>query len=66
MGLHLLDFGVDSGSNLIGTRPIAAPEIVFHDRQYYIVSLLLSLKGIRIAKLSWQPAESHSIKRPTE
>lgn len=51
-----LDFGVDSDKCLISTLPVAAPEIVFHDRQYYIAALLPSLDGIRIAKLKWQPA----------
>ena len=53
-----LDFGVDSDEYLIGTLPVAAPEIVFHDGQYYIAALLPSLKGIRVAKLKWKPVEA--------
>jgi hypothetical protein len=50
-----LDFGVGSDRFLIGTLPVAAPEIVFHDGQYYIAALLPSLKGIRVARLKWEP-----------
>jgi len=53
-----LDFGVDSDEYLIGTLPVAAPEIVLHDGQYYIAALLPSLKGIRVAKLKWKPVEA--------
>jgi hypothetical protein len=53
-----LDFGVDSDEYLIGTLPVAAPEIVFHDGQYYIAALLPSLKGIRVAKLKWKTVEA--------
>jgi len=38
---------------LVGTLPVAAPEIIEYDGQTYIASLLPSLKGIRIAKLEW-------------
>jgi hypothetical protein len=51
-----LDFGVDSDQYLIGTLPVAAPEIVAHQGRYYIAALMPSLKGIRIAKLKWLPA----------
>jgi hypothetical protein len=49
---------VDSDEYLIGTLPVAAPEIVFHDGQYYIAALLPSLKGIRVAKVKWKPVEA--------
>jgi len=47
------DFGVDDDRYQIGTLPVAAPEIVLHDGQYYIAALMPTLKGIRIAKLEW-------------
>ena len=50
---NLLDFGVNDDRYLIGTLPVAAPEIIFHEGEYYMAALLPSLKGIRIAKLKW-------------
>ncbi len=50
-----LDFGVEDDKYLVCTLPVAAPEIIKHDGQYYIASLLPNLKGIRIAPLSWAP-----------
>jgi Glycosyl hydrolases family 32 N-terminal domain len=49
------DFGVahDDG-HFVCTLPIAAPEIIKHDGQYYIAGLLPSLNGIQIAKLTWE------------
>jgi SAM-dependent methyltransferase len=41
------------GIPLVGRLPVAAPEIIEHDGQTYIASLLPSLKGIRIARLEW-------------
>ena len=49
-----LDFGVDHDeSHFVCTLPIAAPEIVKHEGQYYVAALLPSLKGIQIARLQW-------------
>lgn len=47
-------FGIDDDSFLVARMPIAAPEIILHEREYYIASLLPSLKGIRIARLRWE------------
>lgn len=47
------NFGIDDDSRRVCSLPIAAPEIVRHDRQYYMASLLPGLDGIRIAKLRW-------------
>jgi hypothetical protein len=33
--------------------PVAAPEIVKHNGEYFIAALLPSLKGIQIARLEW-------------
>lgn len=52
-----LSFGVNDFRLEVGTMDIAAPEIVVHEGQYYIASLLPSLKGIRIAKLKWTDGE---------
>jgi hypothetical protein len=49
-----LNFGVDDDRCLIGTLPVAAPEIVLHEGQYYIAALMPTLKGLRIAKLKWE------------
>jgi len=36
-----------------GSLPVAAPEIIRDDDQYYIASLMPSLKGIQMARLKW-------------
>ena len=48
-----LDFGVDDDRYLVGTLPVAAPEIIHHEGRTYIAALMPSLKGIRIAELGW-------------
>jgi hypothetical protein len=48
-----LDFGVNDDRYLIGTLPVAAPEIICHEGACYIAALLPSLKGIRMARLKW-------------
>jgi hypothetical protein len=50
-----LSFGVDDDRYSIGTLPVAAPEIIEHEGQYYIAALLPGLDGIRIARLRWVP-----------
>ncbi|MGZ5566787.1 MAG: hypothetical protein ACXWKG_07215 [Limisphaerales bacterium] len=49
------DFGVahDEG-HFICTLPLAAPEIIHQGKEWFIASLLPSLKGIRIARLAWE------------
>lgn len=49
-----LDFGVGSDRCRIGTLPVAAPEIICFDNQWYIAALKPGLDGIRIARLHWQ------------
>ncbi|WP_339794648.1 hypothetical protein [uncultured Imperialibacter sp.] len=44
-------FGVDDDSNKVCSLPIAAPEIVLHEGQYYLVALTDALDGIRMARL---------------
>jgi hypothetical protein len=56
-----MDFGVDQDEgHFVCTLPVAAPEIIKHEGQYYIAALLPSLKGIRIARLEWVAAKSVS------
>jgi len=50
-------FGIDDDRNLVGTLPVAAPEIFVHEGRYYIAALNPGLDGIRIARLRWEPIE---------
>jgi hypothetical protein len=52
-----LSFGVGDDRYRIGTLPVAAPEIIHYQGQWYIAALKQSLKGIRIARLKWAKAE---------
>lgn len=45
------NFGIDDDHYFVCTLPAAAPEIIFHEGQYYMAALLPSLEGIQIAKL---------------
>ena len=47
------NFGVNDDSRLIAELPIKAPEIIFHNEQYYI-SDLEDFQGIKLAKLNWE------------
>lgn len=50
-----LNFGIDNDKeHFVCTLPVAAPEIVLEDGQYYMVALLPSLKGIQVAPLEWK------------
>ena len=48
------DFGVDNDQYLIGTLPIAAPEIIRYDGQWFIAALRPDLQGIQMASLYWK------------
>lgn len=52
-----MNFGVEDDRFLLGTLPVAAPEIVEHEGQLYIAALMPTLKGIRIAHLKFAPNE---------
>jgi len=53
-----LNFGInDDSRHLVGNLPVAAPEFIFYNNQWYVASLMPSLKGIRIAKLRWAERE---------
>ena len=47
------DFGIDSDKYLVKNLPVAAPELVKLDNQWYIAALKEDLQGIRIARLKW-------------
>lgn len=47
-------FGVDDDSKKVCTLPIAAPEIIYENGQYYIAALNPGLDGIRVTKLTWE------------
>jgi hypothetical protein len=51
------NFGIDDDRYFITHLPVAAPEIVLHEGQYYIAGLNPDLDGIRLAKLKWVPHE---------
>ncbi len=50
-----MDFGIDDDQYLVCRLPVAAPEVIRHEGEWYVASLLPSLKGIRIARLRWAP-----------
>jgi hypothetical protein len=53
-----MNFGLNQDRRfLIGTLPVAAPEIVLHDGRYYVAALRPDLKGIQIAQLRWVQGE---------
>ena len=53
-----LNFGVNDDKFLVGSLPVAAPELLQHKGQWYMASLLPSLKGIRIARMQWKAKEA--------
>jgi hypothetical protein len=50
-----MNFGINDDSKLACELPIAAPEIILFDDNFYIAALLPNLKGIRVARLIWVP-----------
>jgi len=51
-----LDFGIDDDATLLGTLPVAAPEVLRHKGRLVIAALTPALDGIRIAPLRWAQA----------
>lgn len=50
-----LDFGLNNDKDhFVCTLPVAAPEIIHQDKQWFIAALLPSLKGIQVARLTWE------------
>ncbi len=54
-----LYFGIDDNTYYVTKLPVAATEIICHDKQYYIASTMPTLDGIRIAKLKWVETSRH-------
>ncbi len=52
-----MDFGVGHDRKLVARLPVAAPEVLRHEGQWYIASLMPSLKGIHIARMKWEAAD---------
>lgn len=49
-------FGINQDERyLVGSLPVAAPEFILAGTQWYVAALLPSLKGIRMARLRWEP-----------
>jgi hypothetical protein len=48
-------FGINQDERyLVGTLPVAAPEIVRYKGEFYVAALHPNLDGIRVAKLAWR------------
>jgi hypothetical protein len=47
-------FGIDDDSRVVCTLPIAAPEIILYQGQYYLAALNNELNGVRMVKLKWE------------
>ena len=59
------DFGLDRDEgHFVCTLPVAAPEIVRQEDRFYIAALAPSLKGIRMARLEWAPADAAGAAAP--
>lgn len=52
-----LNFGINDDQYHVHTMPIAAPEVILHNGEYYLATLIHSLKGIKIAKMKWVEKE---------
>ena len=48
-----LDFGIEDDSRLVASLPVAAPELIELDGEWFIAALNPGLDGIRIARLEW-------------
>jgi hypothetical protein len=50
-----LNFRGEHGlGRMLGTLPIAAPEIIRHDGRWYVAALRPDLKGIQVARMAWE------------
>lgn len=51
-----LQFGINEDSKyLVSSLPVAAPELILKNGQWFIAALAPSLKGIRLSRLEWVP-----------
>jgi len=46
-------FGIDNDANFVTHLPVAAPELVQHEGQWYLAALDSDLEGIRVVRLNW-------------
>lgn len=53
-----LDLGIEDDSKLVATSPVAAPELIEHNGEWFIAALNPALDGIRIARLTWAPMDT--------
>lgn len=58
-----LNFGVNTDSLMTKTLPIAAPEVIKHDGEYYLTSLVRSLDGIKMTKLQFERKTRKSLNK---
>lgn len=50
-----LNFHSGEGTGrILGTLPVAAPEIIRHEGEWFVAALRPDLKGIQIARLAWE------------
>jgi len=52
-----LMFGINDDELRVGFLPVAAPEIMRHNDEFYIAALMPELDGIRVARLQWVAEE---------
>jgi len=53
-----MDFGIESDEETwVGSLPVAAPELIHHQGQWYVAALRPELDGIRIARLAWDAVD---------
>jgi hypothetical protein len=52
------DFGIEDDAKLVANLPVAAPEQIEHDGEWYIAALNPGLDGIRMARLEWAPMDA--------
>ncbi len=54
-----LNFGVDNDkAHYVCTLPVAAPEIFKYEGQWYMATLLPTLNGIKIGRLTWEETKA--------
>jgi hypothetical protein len=44
-------------AHFLCTLPVAAPEIIQYNEEWFIAALLPSLKGIQVSHLTWEKPE---------
>jgi len=49
-----LYFGIDDDTRIVCELPIAAPEVIYEEGEYFLVALTPGLDGVQMAKLEWK------------